>query len=238
MNFKEILEYQQYDGQIRKQIKNKINSESYARAVKRKTECEAVAKKLEAVDKEADSYISEIKEINKSVLLCANKIKEFSEEFSSASDERKAQLFGELMQMKAKLEKAERKLEERIKKIKMLGDEGIKIAEQKDKLINEYSKAKKDYDNYCAAEINPKIDQLTADKKKMEGSIDPSLLEMYNQRVKEKAKFPYFHALSKDKPSCICGMALSQTAITEISEKGYCQCENDGCHRILFFLES
>lgn len=184
-------------------------------------------------ESEAETLISEVNAINEEYASLMAAFEELSVKIKNAvTEEDKLKFMPQLESIKAKLENADRKLNQKIKKCKEIVSISAKAQESKKTVKGNYDSIKKRLDVY-RAEKAPERKEIETKMEKLESEVDKPLLERY-KKIRSEGILPVIVKAVGDANnySCYCGLGLSQAKKGELIDKKTCQCES--CRRLIF----
>lgn len=233
MNLEKLLEYQEIDIQLRRQLDILEKNEDVKKIEQAKNEFAIAKKKVQDSEKTAKQLVDYFESAKKYLSDINKKVSEIEKAIESGNLDKVQNLTDELNKLKNKLIELEEKIVER----KKLAEGVIKNYESANdygrKIKNIYTAATQ-RQNALRNKIEPEINKLKAKLKELEPDIDSEIMNRYKSLTAEH-KYPAFvEAYLDDKVfSCRgCGIALSKTNSSVLTEKGYTVCES--CRRIIY----
>ena len=227
---KALLAYQETDAKLRKIEIELSGSEERKKAMSAKKYLEGVEETLAKLESRASELVLAYENATKQQL----KLKEQEEEFARAIDSLEDQTEATYLLKKA---------DELLAKIKTLGAEATKIANEIQAVLTEYSNVKRLTKSAQAqyAEYGKKYNDLKASKKeerdaieaelaKLKAKVDPALMERYLKKRSEKI-YPVVYELNGEVCGA-CNMQLSMSELSKLKNGEIIEC--DQCRRLIY----
>lgn len=233
MKLDKLLEYQDVDIKLRRQLDVIERSEDAKKIEQAKNEF-AVCKKTVEDSEKASAALLEFFSTGKKYFDEAEKRLENIELVIENNTEEDLNVVIEDLD---KLKKLISDMESKIADRKSRADGVIKsyaAANERGRKLREFHAMAKERQDTLRSKVEPEINRLRARLKELEPEIEPEIMKQYKSLTEER-KYPAFvEAYRDDKTfSCRgCGLALSQTSSSALNEKGYCVCES--CRRIIY----
>lgn len=226
---KELLEYQEVDGELRKIEQEITASEERKKYMQAKKFMETAGEKLEAQDKRAkdlkalsEKLFEEFEEINKTI----SEYAELDEMVENGGDiafykKNVQSLVDRLRAMKNELAKLTSDIENAVDEYKKMKKQTISMQKQ----YKEYSEKFKEIKNSRAEEVK----QISARLEGIGAKIPPEILTRYKAKRRERI-FPVVAPLTNGR--CICGMDLAIAQQGALLGGGVIECEH--CRRFIY----
>lgn len=227
---KELLAYQTADAKLRKIELDLSGSEERKKAVSAKKYLDGVEENISKLDVRAAELTAAYENATKEMI----KLKEQEEEFSGAIDALEDENEASYLIKKA---------DEVLARIKALGADATKIANEIQALLEEYKKIKnltktaqaqyteygKKY-NELKAQVKPEKDAVEAELAVLKDKVDPSLMERYLKKRSEKI-YPVVYEVNGEVCGA-CNMQLSMIELAKLKNGEIIEC--DQCRRLLY----
>ncbi len=226
---KELLEYQEVDGELRKIEQELASSEERKKFIQAKKFMETAGEKLEAQDKRAcdlkalaEKLTEEFEEINKMIQEYSD-LDEMVESGGDISFYKKSvqSLVDQLRAMKGELSKLMADIESAVEEYKKMKKQTISMQKQ----YKEYNEKFKEVKNARAEEVKA----ITARLEKIGANIPEEILKRYNAKRRERI-FPVVAPLTNGR--CICGMDFAIAQQGALTGGNVIECEH--CHRFIY----
>lgn len=231
MNIESLLKYQKLDEELYK-VEQKISNSPYR---KKANELATIAKKSQAksveLEAEAEKLLAEIDDLKrkfetnkkKSDEMLATKVEEMTMEDIEKASALKSKILSNLSILEKMLQKSA---------------EGI------NRILSEFNKTKKLYDeaktqfNTCKQKLDEEIKASEPEKERLkkelsvlEKDVDPHIMAEYKKKRNDNI-FPVIVPLEGNNFCGRCRMELPKVAISRIKEKGVIVCEH--CKRFIY----
>lgn len=233
MRLEKLLEYQDIDIQLRRQLDVVEKSDDAKRIEQAKNEFASIRKIFQETERMAKQHIDYFESAKKFMAEINQKVNQIEKALESGNQEEAQKLIDELTKIKNNLSELEEKIAERKKRAEGVIKKFESANEYGRKVKSVYSAAS-ERQNTLMSKIEPQVERLKAKLKELEPDIDPEIMKRYKSLTAEH-KYPAFvEAYLDDKVfSCRgCGIALSKTNSSVLTEKGYTVCES--CRRIIY----
>ena len=226
---KDLLEYQEVDGELRKIEQEISSSEERKKYLQAKKFMETAGEKLEAQDKRAcdlralsEKLQAGYEEINRAI----SEYEELDEMVENGADvgfykKNVQSLVDRLRYLKSEIQKLTENIESAIEEYRKMKKQTIAMQKQ----YKEYSEKFKEIKGARSKEVNEITGKLEAIAKR----IPPEILAHYKAKRKEKI-YPVVAPLKNDR--CICGMDFPIAQQEALSGGRVVECEH--CHRIIY----
>jgi predicted nucleic acid-binding Zn-ribbon protein len=233
MNIEKILEYQNLDTQIKKleeALENNADQKAMNSLKKVVQETQSISANLE---KEAEKTIAEFNKMKKNYSEATSALERLDQSQTNNYTEKQCaecvKQLNNIANFLASLEKVMRQTAEKINSI-----------------LVEYDAAKKNYEiakrkhashkqnlETLKEKIQPQLESLQKDLAKMEQGLEDKFIKKYKTKRQDKI-FPVVVQLRGN--ACGgCGMELPSAQIEKLKKDGFLECENERCHRIIYF---
>jgi len=255
MNLKSLLQYQQLDIQLKKIMQEIEKSDDFQKIERAKKEFALAKKAVEDSEKNAAGLVEFFDKDKKYADVGQKKLDklepllkktdaaegdsngaEFKVSVSKAEkvkDEDLEKIIAELSQFKKELADLEGKAQERKSKAEDTLKKYKEASEYGRKIKDIHAKVKGRHDEMLKVK-QPEIDEIKKKLTAIKPTIEKNILAQY-MAITGEGKYPAFVEVSLvDKTnSCRgCGIALSQTGSSNLSERGYTACES--CRRVIY----
>jgi len=227
-NFEAILKYQEIDIKLRKALDTIEKSDVYEKMEKARQNFSAAKKVRDDNEKSAEEILNNIERAQK----MSDEICEMVSRMANSDDVCQEDIT-QLEKAKAKLAEIESMLSDKKTQSEKIIKEFLEANEQLKKLKAVFEEYKKEY-LALKEKKQPEINALNEQLKKLEPQISETILKKYKAVTAEK-KYPAFVDAYIDKDSYYCrgcGIALSQSATSELKNQSYCVCEK--CKRVIY----
>lgn len=235
MNIEKILEYQALDQKIVKlqesvnkshdqeQIERfkKIKDESVNKTDALETEATKLLKDYAAVQKKLDAALSAIENMDKN-------------QTANLSPDQCAECVTKLNRIRAQLAGLENELGKIASAIKNVLDQN-REAFAKYKTANEKISLHKTNLDSLQTKVAPEIESLTQKLSALESGLKPEFLKKY--KTKRQDMTPPVVVPLRGNVCGRCGMELPSAQIEKLKKNGFLECENERCHRIIYYTE-
>ncbi len=229
---KEMLTYQQLDGELNRIERDLRKNENFIKRRQYKAamqECEETLARLEARAVELKTQLAAAQQ---AVQRISEVIDEHTREVGTLEDE------DELNYMNKKLNEQLAELANVEKDVKRILHEGEEIAKTFDevsaklpRLVSGYRKCDEEF-NRAAAEVKPRVNEIRAQQAELRKSIDDNLFNVY-KKVADGGVYPVFVPLEDGTRCGGCRMEMPKAAVdAQFAGKPYMRCEH--CGRIIF----
>lgn len=230
-NLQAMLVYQETDKKLFAIERELSSCDERKEYVKAKKFLQAAAEKLESLDAKAKQCRGAAAELTKKYLAKEEMLGEFSnvdELVGGGADvsfyKKKAlSLMDELKKIKADLAVLTAGVTES-------HDEYQKLKKQVIAMQKQYKEAQEKYDEVKTSK-EAEMSAIKAELKKLSKDISAELLELYENKRKEKI-FPVLGKLAEGNRCPYCSMELSLAAADKLRGGGTIECDN--CHRVLY----
>ncbi|MCL2675527.1 MAG: hypothetical protein FWE84_02925 [Firmicutes bacterium] len=234
MKLDKLLEYQDIDIKLRRQLDVVERSEDAKKIEQAKNEFAACRKTVEESEK-ASAALLEFFASGKKYFEEAQKRMESIESAASSEDSEEDinAIIADLDKLKKRLGEMEGKISDKKNRA-----EGVvktyAAASERGRKIRDFHARAKERQDVLRGKIEPEINRLKARLKELEPEIEPEIMKQYKSLTHERIYPAFVEVYRDDKTfSCRgCGLALSQTNSSALSGKGYCVCES--CRRIIY----
>ncbi len=187
-------------------------------------------KLAESLERDAEKAVSEFEKVKKSYNLNYEKAQKFASlDLEKLSDEQLNKVNLELEGIVTNLDTIEKNLLSLNKGVDAILDKFDKAKKNAVIARTNYGKAKENFDK-IVANSSAARNKIVAELKKLEATINPSLLNKY-KAIREGKLFPALVPLQ----SGLCGACRMKPpifAMTKLNNQGFVECEN--CHRIIY----
>lgn len=228
MDLTKILEYQKIDGELFA-LEGKLNrSENKKKCLQLTNEAKNASSKSTILEERAGEALKELDEAKK---LLAQNTKLSGALVKKDLDKETPEEIDTDLTYKDKI----------LSNLNFLDRKITKIAENINAILAEYNEtvkayniAKNKYKGYKeaydkeVAEIEPQMKAIEKKLQDFKGTIDPSLLEKYNNLRKDKM-FPVFVPLLPGNACGHCRMEVSASAVAKLDREGLLSCEHCRC---------
>ncbi len=227
--FKELLEYQKVDGELRKIEQELAQSDERKKFVQAKKFMETAAEKLESQDNRARNLKAHVAKLSEEFEEIGKNISEYAELdelVESGGDiafyKKSVQnLVDRLRAMKGEIAQLNADIEAACEEYKKMKKQTIAMQKQ----YKEYNEKYKEVRSSRAEEVQKINERL----EKIGANIPPEILERYKAKRKDKI-FPVVAPLMGD--MCICGMNFSLAQQGALAGGGVIECEH--CRRFIY----
>ncbi len=226
---KDLLEYQEVDGELRKIEQEISSSEERKKFLQAKKFMESAGEKLEAQDKHAcdlkafsEKLKAEYEEIDRAI----SEYSELDEMVENGGDigfykKNVQSLIDRLRYLKSEIQKLTENIESATEEFRKMKKQTIAMQKQ----YKEYNEKFKEVKNGRSKEVA----EITARLEGIAKRIPPEILAHYKAKRKEKI-YPVVAPLKNDR--CICGMDFPLAQQEALSGGRVVECEH--CHRIIY----
>ena len=233
MNIEKILEYQNLDTEIKKleeALENSSDQKAMNSLKKVVQETQSISANLE---KEAEKTIAEFNKMKKNYAEATSALERLDQSQTNNYTEKQCaecvKQLNNIANFLASLEKVMRQTAEKINSILVEYDAAKKnyeIAKKK------HASHKQNLEN-LKEKIQPQLESLQKDLAKMEQGLEDKFIKKYKTKRHDKI-FPVVVQLRGN--ACGgCGMELPSAQIEKLKKDGFLECENERCHRIIYF---
>lgn len=231
MDFSNILEYQKKDGELIK-IERELSSNPSRKIF---SEMVAIVKKAQeksgALEQRAGTLAKDYEALKKTYDENIAQVEKFvSKNLENCSEKELENILSASNSIINNLNILEKKLFSEAENLNITLNEFENAKKQYGSARAKYNEHKQAYDNLLKSK-EPEITKIKSDLSKLEGGIEPKLLNKYKQLRSDKL-YPAFVRLI-DKSCGGCRMELSAAEIEKVKNNGYMECDN--CHRIIYF---
>ncbi len=227
---KEILQYQKIDMELKK-LNRQVNASEEKEVMNKMMayvkDAQNVSNGLEV---KAGKIIEEYLNLKKNYEDNVNKVQKLTAKADYKSEEEFREAYSQINALSSDLYMIERNLNIFINKAKQLLKDFEVTKNNVIKARGRYKSSKENYEKSISA-VEPKINELKAQRKALEKDIEPALLEKY-KTMKADNIFPVFVPLLDGKTCYGCRMELASSKLNKLNSDGYITCEH--CGRLIY----
>ena len=226
---KTMLQYQKLDIELKK-IQRAVNNSQEKEIMNKMISYVKDAQNVSnVIENKASKVVNDYFSLKKSYEVNTKKVEKLTAELPKNEEELK-QTYAQINSLSSELFMIERNLNILIGKAKDLLKE---FEVTKNNVIKARSKHKTSKENYekLIRDNEPKINEIKAQMKAMEKSIDASLLEKYKS-MKNDNIFPVYVPLLDDKACYGCRMEVASSKLNKLSVEPFITCEH--CGRLIY----
>lgn len=227
---KEILQYQKIDMELKK-LNRQVNASEEKEVMNKMMayvkDAQNVSNGLEV---KAGKIIEEYLNLKKNYEDNVNKVQKLTAKADYKSEEEFREAYSQINALSSDLYMIERNLNIFINKAKQLLKDFEVTKNNVIKARGRYKSSKENYEKSISA-VEPKINELKAQRKALEKDIEPALLEKY-KTMKADNIFPVFVPLLDGKACYGCRMELASSKLNKLNSDGYITCEH--CGRLIY----
>lgn len=235
MNIEKILEYQNLDTQIKK-LEEALENSADQKAMNSLKKVVQETKNISAsLEKEAEKTITEFNKMQKNYNDAKNALERLEKSQDNEYTEQQCaecvKQLNNIANFLASLEKVMRQTAEKVNSI-----------------LTEYETAKQNYEvaknKHALHKQNleklkektlPQLETLQENLAKLESGLEDKFIKKYKTKRQDKI-FPVVVPLRGN--ACGgCGMELPSAQIEKLKKDGFLECENERCHRIIYFKQ-
>lgn len=231
MNIENLLKYQSVDGKLFSIEQKLAKSQHREKASKLSAVAKTLQNRSTELENEAEKLISEIDDIKSKYQQTKTQSDKMIgmdiEKMSMEEIEKFSNIKNKLLKNLEILERTLQKSAENVNKILAEFNKTKKAYEQ---ARNEYTECKQKIDDE-SKEFEPKKEEIRKELAVLEGAIDAKELAEYKKKRNE-GKFPVFVPLENGSFCGHCRMELPRIATTKIKELGVITCEH--CKRFIY----
>lgn len=232
-DFEKMLEYQKLNISLKKLDREfeKLDDKKKLDVVRRKYN--DLQNSVNQGEQEAETLIEEMTAAHNDYKALSAAFDELAAKIDAAeSEDEKVKFFPQLESIKARLENADRKISQKLKRSKEIVASSAKAQETKKSVKSSYDEIKKRLDEYRASKA-PERKEIESKMEQLEAQLDKNLFAKY-VKIRSEGILPVVvKAVGDEKSySCYCGLSLSQAKIGELVEKKISQCES--CRRMIY----
>ena len=233
MNIEKILEYQNLDTQIKK-LEEALENNADQKAMNSLKKVVQETKNISAsLEKEAEKTIAEFNKMQKNYNDAKGALERLEKSQENDYTEKQCaecvKQLNNIATFLANLEKVMRQTAEKVNSI-LVDYETAK---------DNYNSAKQKHASHkqnlekLKEKVDPELKSLQANLAKLESGLDAKFLTKYKTKRQDKI-FPVVVQLRGN--ACGgCGMELPSAQIEKLKKDGFLECENERCHRMIYF---
>lgn len=235
MNIEKILEYQNLDTQIKK-LEETLENNADQKAMNSLKKVVQETKNISAsLEKEAEKTIAEFNKMQKNYNDAKTALERLEKSQENDYTEKQCaecvKQLNNIANFLASLEKIMRQTAEKVNSILTeyeTAKQNYEIAK------NKHASHKQNLEN-LKEKIQPQLESLQKDLIKLESGLEDKFVKKYKTKRQDKI-FPVVVQLRGN--ACGgCGMELPSAQIEKLKKDGFLECENERCHRIIYFKQ-
>ncbi|MBR5012792.1 MAG: hypothetical protein IKY15_02520 [Clostridia bacterium] len=233
MNIEKILEYQRLDTQIKK-LEETLENSADQKAMNSLKKVVQETKNISAsLEKEAEKTITEFNKMQKSYNDATSALERLEKsQANNYTKEQCAECVKQLNNIATFLTNLEKVMRQTAEKVNSILSEYDTAKNNYEVAKNKHASHKQNLEN-LKEKIQPELTTLEAELAKLEGGIDAKFLSKYKTKRQDRI-FPVVVELRGN--ACGgCGMELPSAQIEKLKKDGFLECENERCHRIIYF---
>lgn len=227
---KQMLQYQKIDMELRK-LNRQVNASEEKEVMNKMMayvkDAQNVSNGLEGkAGKLIDEYLNLKNNYDENI----KKVQKLTSTTNYKSDEEFKNAYNQINTLSSELYMIERNLNIFINKAKQLLKDFEVTKNNVIKARGKYKASKENYEK-SVSDLEPKINELKAQRKALEKSIDPVLLEKYKS-MKNDNIFPVFVPLLDGKTCYGCRMEIASSKLDKLNSVEFITCEH--CGRLIY----
>ncbi|MCL2061782.1 MAG: hypothetical protein FWH03_04065 [Firmicutes bacterium] len=237
-NLKPLLDYQNLDIELKRIHLEIERHPDAARLKKTKSEFSAAKTSVSDSEESAGHILSFLQNAQKFYEEAETKTAELLASLETLPEDDvdgRRSILSQLESLRDRLANLEKRVGDRRKKSESAVRTYREAQEKGKKMKNAYAQVKERLDAFCKVQ-EPKINQLTQQLDAARAAVDPALMERYTALAADNKYPPLVEARSSDGGktfNCLgCGLSLSQSAKSALTESGFCACET--CRRMIY----
>ena len=233
MNIEKILEYQNLDTQIKK-LEEALENNADQKAMNNLKKVVQETKNISAnLEKEAEKTITEFNKMQKNYNDAKGALERLEKSQENDYTERQcAECVKQLNNIAGFLASLEKVMRQTAEKVNSILSEYETAKQNYETAKNKHASHKQNLEK-LKEKIQPELSDLQANLAKLEKGLDEKFLTKYKTKRQDRI-FPVVVQLRGN--ACGgCGMELPSAQIEKLKKDGFLECENERCHRIIYF---